>query len=109
MSCWTRQPICSGDAADQFVCGATPFWLPQLRWTPPRVDLRCQNPWSSDIANFGTPHNQPAVVHDIGHTPDLGAGKVLPDPSIVWPTRRQRAVRRDRYVDQLVSRSTTRS
>jgi hypothetical protein len=50
MSCWTRQPICSGDAADQFVCGATPFRLPQLLWTPQRVDSRRQYLSSSVIA-----------------------------------------------------------
>jgi hypothetical protein len=37
------------------------------------------------------------------------ASKVLPDSLIVWPTRRQRAVRGDQHADQLVSPSTTRS
>lgn len=50
MSCWTRQSICSGDAADQFVCGATPFRQPQLLWTPQRVDSRRQYLSSSVIA-----------------------------------------------------------
>ncbi len=109
MSCWTTQPICSGDAADQFVCGATPFRLPQLLWTPQRVDSPRQYPSPSVTANFASPHNQPAVVHDIGHTPDLAPCRVLPDSSIVWPTRRQRAVRGDQDADQSVSPSTTRS